>query len=130
MAVFTTERGGPEFFLFCPRGDQHFFLFVRGGTSFFYRGQRGGPGKIGDSSSQIDGPPILVKNDTSLTIIWNVANTSNVLAGNQSSVSHYCAFPLIKERQCMQNDFSPKFNKNRYFSVLLPYPSKELISEK
>ena len=59
--VFKSERGGPEFFLFCPRGDQIFFLVRNGGTSFFYHGQRWGPEKIGDSLSQINGPHILVK---------------------------------------------------------------------
>ncbi len=55
MAVFNSQRGGPESFSSFVRGDQ-----------FFYRGQRGGPEKFGDSSSQIDGPSILVKNDASL----------------------------------------------------------------
>ena len=53
-------KGGPEFFYFVRGGTRIFFSFVRL-DKFFYRGQRGGPAKIGNSSSQIDGPPILIK---------------------------------------------------------------------
>ncbi len=48
-------RGGP---VFCP--------IVKGGTSIFSRMQGGGPEKIDDRPSQIDGPPLPLKNDSSL----------------------------------------------------------------
>ncbi len=49
-------------------GDQYFFPKSKGGTSIFSRMQRGGPEKIDDRLSQIDGPPLPVKNDSSLTL--------------------------------------------------------------
>ena len=54
---FCKQRGGPVF-----------FPIVKGGTSIFSRMQRGGPEKIDDRPSQIDGPPLPLKNDSSLTI--------------------------------------------------------------
>ncbi len=60
-----TLKGGSRIFLFCPRGGQNFFSFVRG-DQFFLPRSKGGPEKIVDSSSQIDGPPILVRTDNSL----------------------------------------------------------------
>ena len=47
-------------------GDQYFFTHAKGGTSIFSRMQRGGPEKIDDRPSQIDGPPLPLKNDSSL----------------------------------------------------------------
>ncbi len=66
MAVFNTERG-PEFFIFSA-GDRNCFLVCKGGP-VFYDGQRGGPEKIGDISSQIDGP-LLIKNESSSHGKW------------------------------------------------------------
>ncbi len=57
--VLSPWGGGPEFF----------HEVKGGGTKIFRRRQRGGgPEKIGDRPSQTDGPPLLVKNDSSLNM--------------------------------------------------------------
>ena len=48
--------GGPVFFPIVKGGDQYFFTHAKGG----------GPEKIDDRPSQIDGPPLPLKNDSSL----------------------------------------------------------------
>ncbi len=49
------QSGGPTFFAIGEGGDQNFFTYAKGG-----------PEKIGDRPSQTDGPPLPVKNDSSL----------------------------------------------------------------
>ena len=44
---------------------EEFFCKQRG-DQFFSHSQRGGPEKIDDRPSQIDGPPLPLKNDSSL----------------------------------------------------------------
>ncbi len=55
----SKQRGGPVFFPIVKGGDQYFFTHAKGG----------GPEKIDDSPSQIDGPPLPLKNDSSLMLI-------------------------------------------------------------
>ena len=69
MAVFNTERGDQNCLNVVRGEDQNFFLVHKGGQFFVPRSKGVGPEKTGDRSSQIDAPPILVKNDTSLKTV-------------------------------------------------------------
>ena len=66
---FYFGRGGPKFFR-NPKGGASFFLHKStGGSSIFCRVYEGGPEKIDDPRSQTGGPPLPVKNDSSLKYI-------------------------------------------------------------
>ncbi len=97
MPYHTERWGGPELFYFARGGTRIFFSFVRGGPVFFYHGQRGGPEKIGDSSSQIDGPPILIKNGNSLTCQGKCSFHTNE-KGFLSTLSCVACLTLYTER--------------------------------
>ncbi len=47
-------------------GGAVFFLVGKGGDQYFFTHAKGGPEKIDDRPSQIDGPPLPLKNDNSL----------------------------------------------------------------
>ncbi len=67
VGVFNSKGGGARIFFARAKGGPKFFARWQGGGQNFFACPKGGPEKIDGRRSRIDGPPLPVKNYTSLT---------------------------------------------------------------